>query len=245
MHKTVGEAVELVDALLAGAASLSGTEIGIAPPFTALHPVSKRLTGSSIALAAQNVHFESSGAYTGELSVAMLADVGVRYAIIGHSERRALFGETDEGCGKKVGASLRGGLRVILCVGESLEQREANATLDVVTRQLTTGLSEVSADRATDVVVAYEPVWAIGTGRTASPTQAQEVHAHLRKVLCETLGADAAATIRLQYGGSVKPNNARDLFSQTDVDGGLIGGAALKADDFLAICAAAAASAAA
>ena len=240
MHKTVGEAVALIDELLAPAAALDGVEIGIAPPFTALHAASKRLGGSKLQLASQNVHFESQGAYTGEISVGMLKEVGCDYAIIGHSERRSLFGETDEGCSRKVGAALNGGLRVILCIGETLEQREAGQTLSVVSTQLETGLAEVAGPRATDVVVAYEPVWAIGTGKTASPTQAQEVHAHLRKVLREKLGDAAADAMRLQYGGSMKPANARDLLSQPDVDGGLIGGAALKAPDFLAICKAAA-----
>ncbi len=239
MHKTVGEAVMLIDELLTPAATMDGVEIGVAPPFTALHPASKRLTGSKIQLASQNIHFETQGAYTGEISSGMLKEVGCDYAIVGHSERRSLFGETDEGCGRKVGAALTGGLRVILCIGETLEQREASQTLEVVSRQLDAGLAEVTKERATEIVVAYEPVWAIGTGKTASPTQAQEVHAHLRKVLTERLGEDAAQAMRLQYGGSMKPANARDLLSQPDVDGGLIGGAALKAPDFLAICKAA------
>lgn len=236
MHKTVGEAVELVDALMPAVASLSGVEIGVAPPFTALHPVSKRLTNSKIALAAQNCHFEREGAYTGEVSVGMLKDVGVRYAIIGHSERRTLFGETDEGCAKKVNAALGAGLRVIYCLGETLEERESNRTIDVVTRQFKVGLAGISADQVPDVVVAYEPVWAIGTGKTATPAQAQEVHAHLRKLCGELLGAKSAEGLRIQYGGSMKPDNAKDLLSQPDIDGGLIGGASLKADAFAAIC---------
>ncbi|MCK6547257.1 triose-phosphate isomerase [Myxococcota bacterium] len=239
MHNTIGDAVALVDALLPHVESLAGVEIGIAPAFTALHAVSKRLTGSKVRLASQNVHFEAQGAYTGEISVAMLKDVGCDYAIIGHSERRTLFGESDEGCGKKVGAALKGGLRAILCVGETLAERDANKTLEVVTRQLVAGLAEVTPERATDVVVAYEPVWAIGTGRTATPAQAEEVHAHLRKVLTDKLGAELAEQLRLQYGGSVKADNARDLFLQPNIDGGLIGGAALKADSFAAICKAA------
>lgn len=239
MHNTIGDAVALVDSLLPHVESLAGVEIGIAPAFTALHTVSKRLTGSKVRLASQNVHFEAQGAYTGEISVAMLKDVGCDYAIIGHSERRTLFGETDEGCAKKVGASLKGGLRAILCVGETLAERDGNQTLDVVTRQLLAGLSEVTAERATDVVIAYEPVWAIGTGRTATPAQAEEVHAHLRKVLTDKFGAELAEQLRLQYGGSMKPDNARDLLLQPNIDGGLIGGAALKADTFAAICKAA------
>jgi triosephosphate isomerase len=241
MHNTVGEALALVDGVRAGAEALAGVEIGLAPTFTALHAVSKRLAGSGLALAAQNVHFEAKGAYTGEISVGMLADVGCRYVIIGHSERRALFGETDEGCGKKVGACLRGGLRVILCLGETLAEREAGTTLDVVARQLAAGLAEVEVDRVSDVVLAYEPVWAIGTGKVATPAQAQEVHAFLRAQVGERLGAEAAAGMRIQYGGSMKPGNAAELLAQPDVDGGLIGGAALGAADFLGICKAAAA----
>jgi triosephosphate isomerase (TIM) len=241
MHNTVGEAVALVDALLAQVEALGNVEVGIAPAFTARHAVSKRLTGTKIRLSSQNVYFEAQGAYTGEVSVAMLKDVGCQYAIVGHSERRTLFGETDEGCGRKVGAVLKGGLRAILCVGETLGERDSNQTLAVVTRQLVAGLCEVTPDRATDVVIAYEPVWAIGTGRTATPAQAQEVHAHIRKQLAEKLGGEAAGAMRIQYGGSVKAENARDLFSQPDIDGGLIGGASLKADSFLAICKAAAA----
>ncbi|MCC7381256.1 MAG: triose-phosphate isomerase [Deltaproteobacteria bacterium] len=240
MHKTVGESLELVDQLTAGTENIGAVEIGIAPPFTALHAVSKRITGTKLRLCAQNVHFETQGAFTGEISVAMLKDVGCHYGIVGHSERRSLFGETDEGCGRKVGALLRGGLRAILCVGETLAERDGGRTLDVVTRQLEAGLAEVTADHATDVVIAYEPVWAIGTGRNATPAQAEEVHAHLRRVLEKKLGAGAAEAMRIQYGGSVKADNARDLFTQANVDGGLIGGASLKADSFLAIANAAA-----
>ncbi len=239
MHKTVGEALELVDALGPLVEPLDGVEVGIAPPFTALHPVSKRL-GGKIRLAAQNVHFQAQGAFTGELSVAMLKDVGVMYPIIGHSERRSLFGETDEGCGLKVAAAISGGLRAILCVGETLEERDANRALDVVGRQLLAGLAQIEGDKVPEVVVAYEPVWAIGTGRTATPEQAQEVHAFIRKTLSDKFGADVSSAVRLQYGGSVKPNNAEALFAQPDIDGGLIGGAALKAPDFAAICKAAA-----
>jgi triosephosphate isomerase len=240
MHNGVGEALALVDAILPGLDALGGAvEVGVAPAFTALFAVSKRLASSKLRLAAQNCHYEAQGAYTGEVSVAMLKDVGASYVIIGHSERRQLFGETDEATGKKVGAALKGGLRVILCVGETIGERQASRTLEVVSRQLGAGLAEVAADRAGDVVIAYEPVWAIGTGLTATPAQAQEVHAHLRTELGKRLGAEAAERMRIQYGGSVKPENARDLFGQPDIDGGLIGGASLKADGFLAIAKAA------
>ncbi|MBK6683143.1 MAG: triose-phosphate isomerase [Deltaproteobacteria bacterium] len=241
MHYGVSEALALADALLPMIEPLAGVEVGIAPTYTALHAVGQRVKGTKLLLSAQNCHFEAQGAYTGEISASMLKDVGCHYVIIGHSERRSLFGETDEGCAKKVAAVLKAGLLPILCVGETLAERDANQTLEVVTRQLTAGLSEVAADQAMTTVVAYEPVWAIGTGRTATPTQAQEVHAHLRKVIAGQLGAGVAEAMRLQYGGSVKAENARDLFGQPDIDGGLIGGAALKADSFAAIVKAAAA----
>jgi triosephosphate isomerase len=239
MHKTVSETVALIDALLPNIEPLAGVEVGVAPPFTSLHAASKRLGGSKIALSAQNCHHETQGAYTGEISAAMLREVGVRYVIIGHSERRTYFGETNDGCAKKIGAALNAGMRVIYCLGETLAQREANQTLAVVTEQFKVGLAGFSADRISDLVVAYEPVWAIGTGRTATPAQAQEVHAHLRRLCGETLGEKAAEKLRIQYGGSVNDQNARDLFGQPDIDGGLIGGAALKADSFTAICKAA------
>lgn len=239
MHKTIGEAVELIDGILTGAASLSGVEIGVAPPATALHAASKRLTGSKVKLSSQNVHFEASGAFTGELSVGMLADVGCQYSLVGHSERRTYFGETNESCAKKVSALFAGGLLPIYCVGETLEERDGNKTLEVVTEQLVVGLGGIDASQAKDVVVAYEPVWAIGTGRTATPEQAQEVHAHLRSELSKKFGAEVADAVRIQYGGSMKPANAKDLLAQPDIDGGLIGGAALKPDTFLGICQAA------
>lgn len=234
-----GEALELVEALLPRVLPLEGVEIAVAPPFVALSAVSKRLQGTSVLLGAQNVHFESSGAYTGEVAPSMLADVGVRYVIVGHSERRTLFSETDENCKKKMAAAHAAGLRAILCVGETLDEREQGRTLDVVSRQLEIGLSGLDGAVVSQHVVAYEPVWAIGTGKTASPEQAQEVHAHLRGVLARVFGDSVAGEVRLQYGGSVKPENANALFSQADIDGGLIGGASLKAEDFAAICAAA------
>ncbi|MBI2378566.1 MAG: triose-phosphate isomerase [Deltaproteobacteria bacterium] len=239
MHKTLGDALALVDAVRAGADTLDGVEVGIAPPFTVLHAASHRLLGSKVCLAAQNVHFERQGAFTGEVSAEMLADVGCRYVIVGHSERRQLFGETDSSVGKKVGAALRNNLRVILCLGETLAEREGNRTLEVVSRQLEAGVKEIPDGGASDVVVAYEPVWAIGTGKNATPAQAQEVHAHLRGELARLLGNEVAQAMRLQYGGSVKADNAKELFSQPDVDGGLIGGASLDAKSFLAIARAA------
>jgi triosephosphate isomerase (TIM) len=234
MHYGIAEALALVDGLRPLVGDLAGVEVGIAPTYTALHAVCERIKGTRIKLAAQNCHFEAQGAYTGEISVGMLKDVGCSAVIIGHSERRTLFGETDEGCGKKVGAAIKAGLLPILCVGETLGERDGNKTLEVVTRQLLAGIAEITPEQIATSVVAYEPVWAIGTGRTATPTQAQEVHAHLRKVLRDKIGA-GADQVRIQYGGSMKADNARDLLGQPDIDGGLIGGAALKADSFAAI----------
>lgn len=239
MNKTVSEAEALVDGILAGLSRVPHVEVGVAPPYTMLYPVAQKLAGSALKLSAQEVYHEASGAFTGQVSVAMLKDVGCQYTIIGHSERRSLFGETDAGCGQKVKAALAGGLLPILCVGETLEEREAEQTLEVVSRQLLAGFGEVSAEEAKGLVVAYEPVWAIGTGRTATPAQAQDVHAHLRKVAQTQLGEAFAAALRIQYGGSMKPDNAKELLAQPDIDGGLIGGAALKADSFLQICEAA------
>ncbi|MBK8014269.1 MAG: triose-phosphate isomerase [Deltaproteobacteria bacterium] len=240
MYKTVRETKVLLEAVLAEARGIEGVEMGVAPPFTSLETAHAALAGSKILLAAQNVHPAKDGAFTGEISVPMLKDVGCSYVIIGHSERRTLFHETDAGCAEKVSAALEGGLRVILCVGETLAERDAEKTLEVVTTQLLGGLSKVAPAQFGSVVVAYEPVWAIGTGRTATPEQAQEVHAHIRKEIGSKYGAEIAAALRIQYGGSVKPDNAEALFSKPDIDGGLIGGAALKSESFIAICKAAA-----
>jgi triosephosphate isomerase len=239
MHMTVPEALALVDDVIARVASLDGVEVGVAPPFTALHAVSKRVAGTKVRLAAQNVHFEAKGAYTGEISVPMLKDVGCQYAIVGHSERRQYFGETDAACASKLAALHAGGLRAIYCVGETLEERDGGKALEVVTRQLLGGLASLEPDAVAEQVIAYEPVWAIGTGRTATPDQAQEVHEHLRAQLTQRYGAEIAGRMRIQYGGSMKPQNAKELLAQGDIDGGLIGGAALKAEEFAAICGAA------
>ncbi len=236
MNNTIGEALALVDGVMAQVAGLEGIEIGVAPPSGALHAVGKRLAGSNVKLVAQNVHAEPKGAYTGELSVAMLKDLGCSYSLVGHSERRQYFGETDEGCAKKVAALNAGGLLAIYCIGETLEQRDAGQALEVVTRQLRVGLAEIDAETVAQQTIAYEPVWAIGTGRVATPDQAQEVHEHLRKVLTDKYGETVAQAVRIQYGGSMKPGNAKELLGQADIDGGLIGGAALKAEDFAAIC---------
>ncbi len=235
MHKTVAEAVALVKAIGDGLGDVSGrVQVAVAPPFTALHASAQAAAGSPVEVAGQDVHWEPQGAFTGAVSAAMLAEAGCKHGIVGHSERRQLFGETDEGVRKKAAALLGVGLRPIVCVGETLAERESGRTLEVVDRQVRQGLAGLDAGQLAQVTVAYEPVWAIGTGKTASADQAQEVHAAIRKILRE-LGGSVADAIRIQYGGSVKPENAQELMSQPDVDGALVGGASLKAGDFLAI----------
>ncbi len=234
MHRTAAEAAALAREVRDGLGASSAVQVAVAPPFTALAAVAQAIAGSPLELAAQDVHWEAQGAFTGEVSAAMLADVGCRHGIVGHSERRQLFGETDEWVRRKAAALLGAGIRPIVCVGETLAEREASRTLEVVERQVRAALAGLQADRLALVTVAYEPVWAIGTGKTASSAQAQEVHAAIRKILRE-LGGSVGDAIRIQYGGSVKPENARELMSQPDVDGALVGGASLKAKDFLAI----------
>jgi triosephosphate isomerase len=236
MHKTAGDAISLATEIVAGLADLAGkVQVAVAPPYTALHAVAQALTrGGPVELAAQNVHWEPQGAFTGEISAAMLADACCTYCIVGHSERRQLFGETDETVRKKVGALLQANIRPIVCVGETLAEREANRTLEVVDRQVRRGLAGLPGEVLAAVTIAYEPVWAIGTGKNATAAQAQEVHAAIRKILRE-LGGAIADQVRIQYGGSVKPENAAELMAQPDVDGALVGGASLKAREFLAI----------
>ena len=232
MHKTQGEARELVRALAPLLEALAGrVQVAVAPPFTALAAAAEALRGTAMELAAQDVHFEKQGAFTGEVSAPMLAEVGCHHGIVGHSERRQLFGETDETVRKKVGALLAAGIRPIVCVGETLAEREAGRTLEVVDRQVRAALSGLPAEPIASLTIAYEPVWAIGTGKTATTAQAQEVHAAIRKLLRELAGG-AADAVRIQYGGSVKPENAAELMAQPDVDGALVGGASLKAQDF-------------
>jgi triosephosphate isomerase len=236
MNKTVAEALTLVRDLR-GLVSMvrDRVEIAVAPPFTAVHPVGRALDGSNIGLAGQNCHWEASGAFTGEVSAGMLKEAGCQYVIVGHSERRQYFGETDETANKRVQAVVKAGMKPILCVGETLPEREAGKTLEVVTRQLKGGLAGFGAADVAQFVVAYEPVWAIGTGKNATSDQAQEVHAHLRETLTALVGREAAEQVRIQYGGSVKPENAAELLGKPDVDGALVGGASLKAADFAAI----------
>ena len=236
MNATRAETRELAAAVVAGTSGIDGREVMIAPPFTALETAAGVLDGSSVALGAQDMFWEESGAFTGEVSGDMLTDVGCSYVIVGHSERREHFGSTDHTVAKKAVAALASGLRPVVCVGESLEQRDQGSTLDVVSRQVAGSLCGITAQSFTEVVIAYEPVWAIGTGRTASPEQAQEVHEAIRRVLVEvTNNKETAAQIRIIYGGSVKPDNVDSLMACPDIDGALVGGASLKASDFLRI----------
>jgi triosephosphate isomerase len=236
MHKTLAEASALARAIRQGAAPGRRAEVGLGPPYTALAAVAQELAGSDIRLAAQDTHWEKQGAYTGAISPLMLADVGCHYVIIGHSERRQHFGETNQTVNLKVKAVLAAGLKVILCVGETKEERQADLTIARVEEQLREGLAGVSAGPEA-LVIAYEPVWAIGTGLTATPDQAQEVHAFIRQELARLLGD--GGPYRIQYGGSVTPDNAATLLAQPDIDGALVGGASLKPELFLPIIAAA------
>lgn len=235
MNETIAEALALVEALEAAVKDVGNVEIAVAPPFTALSAVGAALKGSNVKLAAQNVHWEKSGAFTGEIAPAMLNELGCTHAIIGHSERRQFFGETDEGVNKRAKAAIGNGLGAIVCVGETLTEREAGKTLEIVGQQIVRGLADLTVDNTKLLVVAYEPVWAIGTGKVATTAQAQEVHAHIRGLLKTQFGDEAGASVRIQYGGSVKPSNAAELLAQPDIDGALVGGASLKAADFAAI----------
>lgn len=236
MNTTVPEGVALAKAVVAGSKDVPA-EVGliVAVPFTHLYPVGEVVKGSRVALSAENCADKEKGAYTGEVSAAMLASVGCEYTILGHSERRQYYGETDEKLVEKLRLALANGLKVILCVGENLEQREAGKHFDVVGEQVKAVLGHFTAEDLKSVVIAYEPVWAIGTGKTATADQAEEIHAFIRNLLAELFGKEAAEQTTILYGGSCKPGNARELFAKEDIDGGLIGGAALKADDFLAI----------
>jgi triosephosphate isomerase len=231
MNLTTGPGADLVRGVAGNLAGFDGADVVICPPYTALASVGELLRDEAIGLGAQNVHWEPEGAFTGEISAAMLADLGCDWVIVGHSERRTYFGETDETVLRKVEALLTAGLRPIVCVGETLEQRESERTEAVLRTQITDGLRGLGSKLA-DAVIAYEPVWAIGTGLTATPEQAQAAHVFIRGLIAEMAGPQIADGIRIQYGGSVKPSNAAELFALPDVDGGLIGGACLKADSF-------------
>lgn len=232
MFTVIDEAKALVQDLKGRVQNVTNVEIVVCPPFISLQAVKDVLAGSKIGLGAQNVFWEKNGAFTGEVSAPMLKSVGCAYVIIGHSERRTYFGETDSTVNKRIFAALAEGLKPIVCVGETLEEREAGKTFDVIKRQITDGLANLSTEQMVPVVIAYEPVWAIGTGKTATPAQAQEVHAFIRQLLKELLGQATADATRLQYGGSVKPENAAELMAQPDIDGALVGGASLKAETF-------------
>lgn len=239
MHKTLRESAALAAAVVARAGAVTGVDIVLAPTAPALAAVSAATDGHCIGVAAQNMHWQREGAFTGEISAAMIRDTGASWVIIGHSERRQLFGESDETVARKVRAALTARLTPIVCIGETLTERDAGDTLAVLDRQVRRGLDDVTGSELTGLVIAYEPVWAIGTGRTATPAQAQQAHAHIRQRLTQWFGADASAACRLLYGGSVKPDNAQALLAQPDIDGALVGGASLDLDAFMAIVAAA------
>ena len=229
--------VSLAKAIACGTLEIASASVDVAvcPPFVYLQAVAKVLSVSNIVVGAQDIYTERQGAFTGEISALMLKDIGCIYALCGHSERRHVIGETDELINKKVTAAISGGLLPILCVGELLAERQANQTTEVVTQQMKNGLADLSVEKVSAVTIAYEPVWAIGTGLTATPQQAQEVHALIRKLLGQMYDGQLAEEIRILYGGSVKPGNTADLMRQQDIDGLLVGGASLNADDFLAI----------
>jgi triosephosphate isomerase len=242
MNMTVAETVSYIESFRVHVEPVNNVEIVIAPPFTAIAKLSEMLGGSQkIRLGAQNMYFERNGAFTGEVSAAMLRELFVKYVILGHSERRQIFGESDSLVNRKVQTALASGLRAIVCVGETLEERDAGREKEILETQLRGSLPGVSASQMVDIVIAYEPVWAIGTGRNASPEQAQEAHAHVREVLAELTDSATAAKVRIQYGGSVKPANAASLLGQPDIDGALVGGASLEALGFSEIVKAAAA----
>jgi len=235
MNKTVAQATELVEGLLAGLGQPQDREVLVCPPFTALHAVGRLVEGTPIMLGAQNLYPKDSGAYTGEISAPMLLEAGCSYVIVGHSERRGYFGETDEFINQKIKAALGAGLKTILCVGESRQQREAGQAESIVTKQVRGCLAGLTAEDMAGVVIAYEPIWAIGTGLTARPEDAEEMQACIRSLLGELFSEEVAEATRILYGGSVKPNNIDELMAQPDIDGALVGGASLEAQSFLRI----------
>ena len=236
MNTTVPEGIELAKAVVEASSQVpSDVKLIIATPFTHLYPIAEVVKGSVVALSAENCADKEKGAYTGEVSAAMLESVGCQYTILGHSESRQYYGETDEKLVEQTRLALAHGMEVILCVGENLEEREAGKHFDVCAEQIKNVLYHFSAEELAHIVVAYEPVWAIGTGKTATAEQAQEIHAFIRKTIAEKFGEQAAEQTSILYGGSCKPSNAKELFAQKDIDGGLIGGAALKAEDFIGI----------
>ena len=235
MNKTPAETAALIKALVPLVADVDSVDIVVCPPFVDLAAAKEALAGSNIALGAQNMHYEESGAYTGEVSPGMLLALGVEYVILGHSERRQYFGETDEGVNKKVKAALKAGIKPIVCVGETLEERESGITVEVVCKQTKLALLGLSAEEAAGIIIAYEPIWAIGTGKTATAEDANDTIGAIRDAVKQVYGGKTAGAIRIQYGGSMKPSNASELMKKSEIDGGLIGGAALKAEDFAGI----------
>jgi len=235
MYKTVQEAVVFVKELRRLVKDVTDVEIVVAPAFTAVHAAAEAARNTNIGIAAQDVYWEGEGAFTGEVSPAMIKEAGAQYVIVGHSERRRLFGETDQIVNRKAMAVMASGLTPIVCIGETLEERERAETLGVLDRQIKEGLKAFTAAQVADLIVAYEPVWAIGTGRNATAEQAEEAHAHIRGRLQEWFGADAADRCHILYGGSVKPGNIRELITQPDVDGALVGGASLEVESFAGI----------
>jgi len=235
MHKTNAEALQLANQIKMKTTNIKQTGMIICPPFTALSAVADITKDTSIGLGGQDMCYEKEGAFTSAISAGMIKSTAATYVIIGHSERRQYFGDTDEIVNKKVKMALEFGLKPIVCIGESLEQREENITAQVVTNQVRLGLQDLKPEQMAQIILAYEPIWAIGTGKTASPAQAQEVHGVLRKVIGEIFGQATAEQLVIQYGGSVKPENAKDLLSQADIDGALVGGACLNADSFAEI----------
>lgn len=235
MHNDLKESVQLVSGIKQNLSDNENVDVIVCPPYTSLETVSALVKNSAIKLGAQNMHFEDKGAFTGEISGNMLLGVGCEYVILGHSERRTLFGETNEIINKKLKKALEVGLKPIFCIGETLEERESNATFKVIEKQLTDGLAGFRESQLNDLIIAYEPVWAIGTGKTATPEQAQEVHDYIRKLIGKLFSSNLAQSLIIQYGGSVKPDNAKELLSQNDIDGALVGGACLKPDSFLSI----------
>jgi triosephosphate isomerase len=237
LFKTIAESVALVNELKPLVANNHDVEIVVAPVFTALSRVCDAIAGSNIRLAAQNCYWEEEGAFTGEVAPKLLKDAGCSHVIIGHSERRQYFGETDLTVNKKTRAVITAGLNAIVCVGESLTERESEQTFSVIEKQIQGGLAGLAVDDFSHVVIAYEPVWAIGTGKTASDAQAQQVHAFIRQLIARLFNQSVADAVRILYGGSVKPDNVKGLMSQPDIDGALVGGASLKAESFAAIAA--------
>ena len=235
MNLLTAQACDLAESLVGRVSEVDGVEVVIAPPFTSLYPVSQVIKGSRLGLAGQNFYYESNGAYTGEVALEMLKDAGCDFALIGHSERRSMFGENDQGVNKKVHHAMAMGVTAVVCVGETLEQRKAEATLDIIGSQLSIGLAGLSGENASRLAIAYEPVWAIGTGVNATPEQVVEIHKFIRKFLLENVGFSGDTDTRILYGGSVNPENSKQLLQEDEIDGALVGGASLNFESFCAI----------